>query len=804
MLNLHTLTIAARALLRRPGFALLASLTLAIGVAGTTAVFALIDAVLLAPLPYPAANELVILGSNPQPWSALSPQMYQMLGEVPGVRSIGARFAARDVNISGSGDPELASAWPVDAGLLPTLGVQLELGRNFSAEEDRPNGATAAILSHKLWRRQFGEDRGVIGKSVQIDGVATTIVGVLPANFRLEGTPDLLLPLALAPNSQDSGTNLLAIARIDPAVSMATIGLELDARLKAGLRAANMSYTNLEMNFHAAPLSASFGAYAKPVLLLFLVCVGCVLLLVAVNLANLMLLRALARGHDSAVRSALGAGTAQLAAPALAEALWIGLAGALGGLALAWVALRLAQSWLALDWLQDVGTLIGIRSVALALAMGIAVALTASVFSIWRGRGSASARELAAGARLGSSVGSQRVARALVIVQGTLATLLLGASALLSHSLWNILQVDPGFNAEGVIVMRTSPSTALYPDTAALQAYSDRIVERLRRESGVQHAAVTTTLPVVGQLNLPVQGDNGEMLPGEPPQFRVVAGDALQTFGIALLGGRDFDARDSAGAEPVVIVNQAFAQQYFEGDALGQSIRNYLGVEMPMPLMRIVGVVGDVHQFGPMNDAPPTIYVPLAQVPDAVMGTLRQFVALNVAVRVADAPAPWFPRLRSMLREVDPGQGVADLRLLAHDLAESTAGMRQGTGFILLFGVLAIVLAAIGLYSVSAVAVASRRGEFGLRAALGAAPQRLLRRVLGTGLRDVSIGLGLGLIVLMLLGSMISGALYELSPFDPLALGVTLAVVLGAGLAASLVPGLRAARTAPMTALRSE
>ncbi|MFC4820249.1 ADOP family duplicated permease [Dokdonella ginsengisoli] len=800
---------SVRGLARRPGFALLAGATLALGIGAGTAVFALIDAVLLAPPPYPQPERIAVVGKGDgHPWSTISPQQYQQLNGVDGIERFGAVFAPKDVNVAGGGDPELVTAWPVDAGLLPTLGVAPALGRNFSAEEDRPNGARAAILGHAFWQRHFGADANVVGRSVLVDGVSTPIVGVLPPTFRLQGAPDVLLPLALPASSQDRATNLLTIARLGAGTTLAAAGAAIDARLQSRAEELGFADGSWRPHFSATPLAQDMNATARPVLLLFVACAACVLLLVAVNLSNLMLLRALARGRDGAVRSALGASAAQLALPALGEGLAIGLCGALGGLALAAAALQLARAWLPPDWMGARTHLIDAGAVAFAFGAAIAVALIAAAFGVWRSRGAGAAHELAAGTRSGPGAGSQRFSRALVVAQASLATLLLATSALLAHSLWKLSRVDLGFDARGVLTFRLNPAPALYPDTAAVQRLAERLLERLRAEPGVRDVALTTGLPIGSQFNVSARLPDGRS-PPEAPQYGAVSAGSFATFGIPLVAGRDFADADRAGAEPVAIVNAAFARQYLGGDALGKSIKVEDGADLPMPMMRIVGVVGDVHKFGPQEDAPPTYYVPLAQVPDGLFGLVRQFVPLNVAVRVDDhvqhhALAAYAERMRAALREIDARQGVAGLRLLERDVADATAVQRANAALTSLFATLALLLAGIGLYSVTAVAVAARQREYGVRAALGAAPSRLLRGVLGAGLRDVGLGLAIGLLVAIVAGRVLQGFLFGVDAADPLALAATLCALLLAGLLATALPALRAARVDPMQALRSE
>lgn len=792
---------SARAAAHRPGFVGLATLTLALGIGACAAVFALIDAIVLKAPPYPQPERLALLSQTygAGDWAALSPQQYRLLADLPGVERLGSAFAPKDVNVAGEGEPALVTAWPVDAGLLPTLGVGLVQGRNFSAEEDRPGGAPAAILGHAFWQRHFNGDPAVIGRTLLVDGVATPVVGVLPASFRLDATPDLLLPLALPATTRDNGTNLRVIARLAPGTTIAAAAGALDAHLAA--HGAELGFgEGRRMHFTATSLADNFGAAAWPVLSLFFACALCVLVLVAVNLSNLMLLRAVARSHDAAVRAALGASGRQASLPALAEGLLIGLAGSGAGLALAGAALALGRAWLPPDWLPAEAALLGPRVWLLAFGAGIAVAALSAALGAWRARADTAVRELVAGARTGLSRGSGRLGRSLVVAQAALATVLLASATLLAHSLLRLNRVDLGFDASGVLVFRLNPSPGLYPDAAAIEDFSRRLIDRLRAEPGVRDAALTTNLPIASQLNLPISiGADTEV---SAMQFRAVSPGSFATFGMPLLAGRDFAESDRTGAEPVAIVNAAFARQYFGDDALGKTLRIALGPDAPS--LRVVGVVGDVRQFGPQEDAPPIVHVALAQLPDPVLALLRQFIPLNAAIRVDGDAALFADRARAALREVAPQQGLAALRLLERDVADATAGQRMNAVLIGLFAGLALLLAGVGLYSVTAVAVATRRREYGVRAALGAAPARLMRGVVDGALRDVTIGLGIGLLVALGASRLLERFLFEIGPADPASLAITVAALLLAGLLATALPALRAARESPMQALRGE
>ncbi len=790
-----------RSSLRRPGFLSLATATLALGIGASVAVFALVDAALLQPPAYPQPDRLAVLSQNygAGDWASLSPQQFQLLGNLQGVDNIGSVFVPKDVNVAGVGDPQLVTAWPVDQGLLATLGVRLALGRNFSADEDRPNGPNAAILGHAFWQRQFNGDANVIGKTVMVDGVATSIVGVLPASFRLDGSPDLLLPYALAANTQDNGTNLKVIARLAPDVSVATVGAALDARLQS--HATELGFgAQYQPHFVATALAANMGAAARPVLLLFFACALCVLLLVAVNLANLMLLRSVARSHTSAVRAALGASTFRLALPALAEGLLVGLLGAATGLLLAFVALHITRAFVPGQWLAADAALMGPRALAFALGCGFFVAILAAAFGVWRGRSRDSATGLRT--RTGDDNRTTRIGRGLVVAQAALATVLLASAALLAHSVWKLADVNPGFDASHVLVFRLNPSADSYPDSNAIETFASRLIDRLHAESGVTDVALVSNLPIGPrlQLNLPMA------LPGnsEPTnvQYRAVGGQGFSTFDIPVLAGRAFSDSDRHGSEAVAIVSESFQREYLAGDAIGKTVGIAMGTDSPA--MRVIGVVGDVHSFGPNEAPPPILYQPLGQVPDDIMALMRQYVPLNVALRVLGNPASYAERASAALREVAPQQGLASLRLLQRDVDDASAPQRMQATLVGAFAALALLLAAIGLYSVTAVAVAMRTREFGVRAALGAKPSSLRHGVLRSGLRDVGIGLAIGLIAALVAARLLDRFLFGVGAADPLALLATIVALFLAGFAATALPAVRAGRVAPMEALRDE
>ncbi|MFT4247284.1 MAG: ADOP family duplicated permease [Pseudomonas sp.] len=808
-----------RGLLRRPGYLLLAALTLALGVATSTTVFALIDQALLRPLPFPQAERLVTLGMQTDDIDGLldanagSPGYYVAARRMRGLVSAGMSLGfTRNSNIALGDVAEVVPSLSADRGFLRTLGMQPLLGRNFSEEEDRPNGPQAAILGYDLWWQRFGGDPAIIGKTLLVEGKAVPIVGVLPRAFVWPDRFDLLLPLQPDPASTNTSTNQYIVARLRPGVALAAASAETDAVMRPVIAAAVQAISDEEarkrfqqIRFTALALHDSvFASRSGKVLWMFLVAALCVLAIAAFNLGNLMLLRSLARGHDAAVRTALGASAARLAAPAFAEAGLIGLAGAGGGLLLAWLGLHLLARWVPAEWLRGQVPALGSAAVAFAALAGIVVALTGAALGSWRGRRRAVLAALRSEGRGGLGREAGRLARGLIVVQVAVAALLLLGASLFAHSLQKLSQVPMGFHSQSIVTFVLSPVRATVGNIEAVSHQAQAVLQALAQEPGAGIAGASTNLPTGSQLNMYVELPDGR---GTSVQYRPASAHFLEVFGVPLLTGRSFDAsRDSAHSEPVALVSQVFARQYLGGNALGKVLRMPLDESGNRKLaLRVVGVVGDVRQFGPAEAAPPVLYVALPQVSPELWAALREFLPLQYAVRVRPgAEATVMQSLPELVRQVSPGQPITDIQTMQAVVASTTRDQRLNLLLVGVFSALALLLAAVGLYAVMAVAVAARRHEFGVRAALGAPPARLLRQVLGEGARQLALGLAIGLAIALALSRLLQRFLFGVGATDPVSIAVVVAVLALAGLLACLVPALRAARVPPMQALRQE
>jgi predicted permease len=817
---------AWRASLRRPGFLLLAAGVLALGVGASTAVFVLVDDVLLRPLPYAAPERLVVLGPQRQGQllGVLSPQQYQHVQSIRGITAMGLiKGDLQAVNVSGDGEPEQINAFLADRGLLSVLGVRMRLGRGFSAQEDRPGGPKSVILAEGFWRRRFG-GQPVLGRTLQVEGVARTIVGVLPASFDQFGAGDIMLPLALRPHTYDDGADFLAIARLASAGGAPAVNAQVDAAIRAlyaDVSGPQRDYLE-QVRYGSVLLRAVLHQQQRPAMMLFLASALCVLLIALVNLGNLMLLRTLSRHHDAIVRHALGAPAWRLALPACAEGALVGLSGAIAGLGLAAIGLSLFSNYVPAEWTH--GQSLHMPGAVALLAMAVAVpgALAAAVFGAWRGLATASVQEALHEGGRSAGRRSGRLGRGLVIAQMGLATCLMCGAGLFLHALYDAARTPLGFASDHILTFDLAPVRTGTSGAASTRDLVQALLQRLHAVPGVDRVAVTNGLPAGGfeqQFNM-----GGIHLPGRDylrpnPQIRGVSSGFFSVFHIPVREGRSFDANDVAGGEPVAIVNQTLADQQYGGHAAGKAIvvNDYSGYAagkafaddptMHPVTARIIGVVGDTRQFGPLDgEKRGFLYLPLVQMPEHILRVFRSFQPLRFALRVQGDPNRYRRAIHAAVAAVAPEQPIANVSTMDDIVRATTGDTRRDLFLIGLFALLALGLAAAGMYAVMTVAVTARRREFGVRMALGAPPLGMARLVLRGALRQIVIGLLLGVGITLALSRVLGAVLEEIgrTVFDPFALAGVCAVLALAGLLACLLPAVRAARVPPMHALRGE
>ena len=800
---------AWRGLLRKPAYLLLAGATLALGVGTTALVFSLMDQALLKPLAFPAADRLVAVGLKENGTVGGAPGLYGPVKSMAALSSSGMVTGwARNTNVAVDGSAQVATALYADGGFLQTLGRPMALGRNFNADEDRPKGPQGVILSYDMWQHRFGGDSTVLGRTLVVEGKAAPVIGVLPAGFEWFTHFDIILPLQPDLGSENISVNEFIVARLAPGASLAGADAEAGTRLKAAaLNDAHGRQDRIKswegVTFGAGDLKQVVFSLGNDTLKLFLGAALCVLVIAAVNLANLMLLRALARSHDGAVRAALGAPWLRLALPSLAEGLLVGLLGGVLGVALAWLGLRVLESKVPPEWMR--AQALGLSGTTVAFAFGVAllVAVLAACMGIWRAHRQTLVAELVSGGRSGLSRESGRLGRVLVVVQVATAVVLLSGAALFLRSLQHLAEVPLGFESRAIATFTLAPIRETSPDSVAMNLQTRRILDALAAQPGVVRAAASTNLPTGSQFNMSMRFPDGSE---QSAQYRPVTPGFFELFRIPLLAGRGFDPlHDVAGGEPVCLVSQAFVHDYLHGgNPIGQIVTlSNDGGDKERP-MRVVGVVGDVRQDGPGEPAPGVVYLPLAQIPPPTWMIIRGFMPLSYAVQAQPGSVGQLRRdLQKVVEQVAPQQPIGDVQSMEHVVASTTDPQKLNLLLVGIFSALALLLAAVGLYAVTAVTVAARTADFGVRAAMGATPQRLAWQVLGQSARQVALGLGIGLLAALALSRLVQHFLFGVGPADPLALAAVVVVLAMAAALASLVPALRASRVSPMQALRA-
>lgn len=799
---LRDLRHAARGLIRRPGFALVAVLTLALGIGANSAIFTVLHGVLLAPLPYPEPDRLARIWTQfpDQGRSRFSVSTAEFLDYRDETRLFDrvAAWSCGSVVLSGEGAPERLGACGTSADLWPMLGVTAAAGRLFGAEDDVPGVEPVVLLSHGLWQRRYDGSRTVIGQRLRLDGNTFTVAGVLPEGFALRPDAELWTPLQLdrAAIIERSGHYLDVAGRLAPGATLEQVRQEMEA----------VTGRWASLYDHAHPMTAesfaeSLVGSTRAPLWMLAGAVGLVLLIACANVAGLLLARGESRRREMAVRAALGAGPGRLLSQVLAESVLLALTGgALGLLLGAWGVEAL------------VGTLgnalprageIAVGVPVLAFALGISL-LTALVFGLLPGTRAARtglAHELRSGDRAGSR---SRLRGTLVIAEVALAVVLVVGSGLMLRSLWNLLQVDPGFDPRGVVAAELELPPARYPERSDLARFFPQIVERLEALPGVTAVSHTTSLPLAH--NLRQEGfrrlDREHRESDEPvgTGYVGVSPGYFQTMRIPLRG-RDFTAADRPGSPRVAIVDETLARLYFPGEnPIGKRIQILASRPDDVPF-EIVGVAGEIRHEALGEAAQPTIYVAHAQLVELGFFAPRSAV---LTVRTDRDPSDLMPLLRREVARMDPELALSDLGTLDAQRRGSVARPRLLAGLLGAFSALALVLAAVGLYGLMAQIVSQRRREMGVRMALGADRRAVVGRVVGQGLKLTLAGLALGLLGALSAASLLSGLLFEVGSADPASYAATAALLILVALTACWLPARRAAQVDPAAVLRSE
>jgi putative ABC transport system permease protein len=794
---------ALRVLGRGRGFVAIAVLTLALGVGANTAIFSVVRGVLLRALPYPEPERLVAVQSviRGSPAAVSPPDFVDWRAQAKSFSGLAAYFLST-TNLTGTGEPERLTQARVSANFFDILGVRPSRGRGFLPGEDALAAPRVAILSDGLWRRRFGADPSVVGRTIRLDDFPTTVIGIAPPELKLPVGVDLWLTTRFAARDIDPrarGARWIAvIGRLASGATLATARAEMDA-IAERLALADPRHDD-GVTSRVATLQEDLVGGVRAPLLILLGAVGFVMLIACVNMASLALGRTAARETELTVRVALGAGRGRIARQILTENLVLALGGGVAGLVLAVLGTRalvaLAPGDLPLVHAVHVDGTVLSFSLAVTLLSGLAFGV---VPALQGSRHGIEAR-LRAGSR-GVSLGSRRLRRMLVVTEVALAITLLAGAGLLVRSLARLAAVDPGFRPDHVGTFSVTLSPVRYPDGPRQEQFARTLESRLAQLPGVTASGISFALPLTNTafgFTFTIAGRAETSGPDEPrAQVRVVTPDYFRAMGIPIVRGRGFTARDDETAPNVILISQAAARRYWPNeDPIGQTLMTGWGMDETHRFGgTIIGVVGDVRQFSLTMAPQPEIYGPMAQ---------RPLDELSVVMRSTIAPTTALAAARAVVRELDAELPVYDVRAYDDIVRESIAERRFYVTLLTTFAGLALVLAAIGIYGVIAYSVQQRRRELGIRIALGATRERVIGLVMRQGMTLTIIGAVIGLVIAAVLTRVLRGQLYEVSATDPLTFAVVPGILVVVALVACVVPARRAVAVDPATTIRAE
>jgi len=806
---------ALRQLRRNPGFAAIAVLTLALGIGANSAIFSVVDAVVLHPLPYRDPKQLVLVKeripmASPEPVPVCAPDVVQLQRENQ-VFNSAAAFVGGAFDLSGQTAPQRVVAERVNSNLFSVLGAEPAVGRIFTADEDQP-GHLVAMLSYGIWQRRFGSDAHILGQTITLDRRPYTVVGVMPQSFTFplpgmaQGEPaDVFVPMAFTHDELSAigdNFNFSMIARLKPGVSLA----QADADLLTIAHHIVETYPpqfrdSVKLEALALPLTDQVVGNAKTLLLLLLGAVGFVLLIACANVANLLLSRAADRQRELALRRALGAKTIQLFRQWTVESMLLAAIGAGLGLALAfWTTETLVH--LIPASIPRVNE-ISVNLPVLAFTLGLAV-ITGLVFGIVPAF-AATRTQLSDALKEGGRSAVQgpqhhRMRAVLVVAEIALSMVLLVGAGLLVRSFQRVLETNTGVQSEHVLTASLNLPEAQYAESKQVRSFYRDLMSRLEQLPGIKTAGASTDLPLEGSWLEIFTPEGYQPPPGASLNTcfnSMILGNYLQTIGVPLIHGRFFTEQDKLDSTPVVIVSESLAQRYWPNqDPVGKRIKQG-PPESTDPWITIVGVVGDVKQRSLDTPTAPHTYRPFAQYDPPAK-------ALNLAVRATGDATSVGSEVRMAVWGLDRELAVAQVRTMDQVIHESTASRRFTLLLLAAFALMAVVLAAIGIYGVIAYTVVRRTHEIGIRLALGAHQHDVMRLVLGQGLRLAIIGMAIGCAAAFFLSRLLASLLFEVRPTDPVTFAGGMLFLAGIAMLASYIPGRRAAKVDPVEALRYE
>jgi putative ABC transport system permease protein len=805
---------ALRMLRKNWGFTAVAVITLGLGIGANTSIFSVVNGVLLRPLPYREPQRLVRIYSEfptmkLQKFWLSPPEFLDIQKEAKSWEAIGA-WAPGGQNIGTAGEPLRVTAAAITRSLIDTLGVQPERGRNFSPEEDRNGGPNVALISHGLWQRAFGSEADIIGKQIQVNSQSTTVIGVMPQTFSFppgsNDQVDVLLPFQFDPaNPGGRGSHFLSvIGRLKPGVNMDQARSEFTS-LMAGWASEKRDRHLLDPQRHPVLL---FGLHedvtrsARAAVLMLMGAVGFVLLITCVNVANLLLARAEARHREFAVRLALGAGMRRMVRQFLAEGFVLVLLAAALGTPLAFLGLKLLLLF-APDSVPRTGDIrVDLPVLGFTLAVSVVAVVLFAVAPLIQIREQNLANWIRGAGQRTIGAGGQAVRKTLVVTEIALAVVLVIGSGLMIRAFWKLQQVNTGFDPNGVLSFSVNLPGTAYKNPDRLR-FADAVEQRLASLPGVTSASLAEGLPPLRRINAnDTEIEGFQQTPDGPAQnvdyWNVVGNDYFKTMKIRTIEGRVFEpADDNDSAQRVVVVNQSLAKRFWKGSPIGRRVNP--GFADPKVWATIIGVVEDTKNAGMDKPAGPELYLPSHQIAQFGLSTDMNFV-----VRSDGDPRAVASSIRAVIREVDPSLPVYGLSPMSEVVAKSMVQPRFLSLLLATFSGIALFLAAIGIYGVMAYSVAQRTQEIGVRMALGAQRQHVLRLIFSQGFVLLMIGVVIGLGGAFALTRLLRTLLFEITPTDPLTYSGVVALLIIVAFLACYVPARRATKVDPLVALRYE
>ncbi|HXM10156.1 MAG TPA: ABC transporter permease [Terriglobales bacterium] len=802
--------------IKNPGFAIAAVAALALGIGANTAIFTVVNAVLLKPLSYPDADRIVAFlltspdGNNP---IGSIPKFHIWQQQTSVFKEVAAfDFAGPGFNITGD-RPEQIHGIHVTEGYFRLFGAPVMLGRTFTPQEDAPNGGKVVVLSYGLWQRKFGGDPKVIGNALSLGNEPFTIIGILGQDFLSDPEADIWLPFQFEPNSTNQGHYFQAAGLLKPGVTLAQANAQMKLAARQYLRA--YPSADPQQSFAVEPLRDTIVGDVRKSLLILLGAVGLVLLIACANVANLLLVRATGRKREFAIRSALGASRARIIHQLLTESVLLSFTGGILGLVLGFIGVRalLAISPAGLPRIGEDGAAIGVdwRVLAFTLAISLFTGILFGLFPAFSASRSDLNSSLKESSNRSATGFRQSKARSLLVIsEVSLAIVLLIGSALLIRTFAALRGVSPGFDSHHVLTMEMSLTGDRYQKTAGVAQLSRDGRDRLNAVPGVEESASTCCLPIQGQFGLPF------LIMGRPPvEEKDTPGAGWMSaspgyygvFKIPILHGRDFAESDTAAAPGVVLINQTLAKKYWpKENPVGQQIiiGKDVGPEFEEPARQIIGVVGDTHEGGLDRDPGPLMIVPAAQVTDGMTALNARIVPMRWVVRTRGDPVRAIPVISEQLRQASGGFAVARVRPMDEVVARSTARQSFNMMLLTIFGTVALVLAAIGIYGLMAYSVQQRTQEMGIRMALGADRATIRNLVVWHGMKLAVVGVVLGIAASFGLTRLIASFLFGVKSWDPIVFVVVPVILSAVALLAVWLPATRAAKLDPMQALRVE